>query len=655
MSGNKRKPGGKWNQSGGRAHGALAKTVKTINYLDSFRHLGLVDYLEIHAEEQRMEHTNPRRLRKGMSPLQPTAIPFEEEDTAIKALDNEADDREVLMVDDLRLIVGLRVYDRHPDGSPVGRSVSGEEFVATHSRIRQEREIYREGGKMVRIGEVMGVRKGKYMEAPGYVNMVSRTVKERRAPGVLKSIMVRCMPHEAEIAGPLLSSKSLDAAMDQAVAEFAEATGCEIISAAVHRMYNGDLHIHIQYTMVIGVLESKSMLGRRALKAWKEEAVKMAREALMADDVKKPNSSALGARKKRLIAEGKLTPEPEAQIEYRKFKGLRSLREDVILGYSFRQKLNLVRLAEDADDAVLADHVIKRNDERARFRPIVQCADSDLEAKYLDLWLERTWRRLVKAQLPAEALEKIRVTGVEAARDYADYGTVNVEQDHIEWRKKELALVMEKAAYDDFLLASYEYELRRQAEITTQQRIAEMEEQVAMYRKSAEQAEKSAESAKLAEAAALLMVDRMKEQVVEFGKSAAAAEKSAESAKRAEATALQQVRTMEKQAGDFIKSAAEEAKRSVDAAKIAEVAAELRATALAEKVEQFAKSANDTADILKLIQTILDDPAVRALLVTITELWQKIVELAGRVGLRLGGPEVKVPVKPPKTEGIEME
>lgn len=171
MSGNKRKPGGKWNQSGGRAHGALAKTVKTINYLDSFRHLGLVDYLEIHAEEQRMEHTNPRRLRKGMSPLQPTAIPFEEEDTAIKALDNEADDREVLMVDDLRLIVGLRVYDRHPDGSPVGRSVSGEEFVATHSRIRQEREIYREGGKMVRVGEVMGVRKGKYMEAPGYVAM----------------------------------------------------------------------------------------------------------------------------------------------------------------------------------------------------------------------------------------------------------------------------------------------------------------------------------------------------------------------------------------------------------------------------------------------------------------------------------------------------
>lgn len=131
--------------------------------------------------------------------------------------------------------------------------------------------------------------------------MVSRTVKERRAPGVLKSIMVRCMPHEAEIAGPLLSSKSLDAAMDQAVAEFAAATGCEIVSAAVHRMYNGDLHIHIQYTMVIGGLETKSKLGRRALKAWKTEAVKMAREALIAEGVKKPNSSALGAKKKRLI------------------------------------------------------------------------------------------------------------------------------------------------------------------------------------------------------------------------------------------------------------------------------------------------------------------------------------------------------------------
>lgn len=182
-----------------------------------------------------------------------------------------------------------------------------------------------------------------------------------------------------------------------------------------------------------------------------------------------------------------------------------------------------------------------------------------------------------------------------------------------------------------------------------------MKKEVAKFGDSAQQAEKSAESAKLAEAAALLMVDRMKQQVVEFGKSAAAAEKSAESAKRAEATALQQVRTMEKQAGDFIKSAAEEAKRFVDAAKMAEVAAELRATALAEKVEQFAKSANDTADIQKLIQAILDEPAVRALLETITELWQKIVELAARVGLQLGGPEVKVPVKPPKTEGMEME
>lgn len=88
---------------------------------------------------------------------------------------------------------------------------------------------------------------------------------------------------------------------------------------------------------------------------------------MTADGVENPNPSALGAKKERLIAEGKLTPKPETQIEYRKFKGLRSLREDVFPGYSFRQKLNLVRLAEDAEDSVLADHLMRRNDERARF------------------------------------------------------------------------------------------------------------------------------------------------------------------------------------------------------------------------------------------------------------------------------------------------
>lgn len=58
-------------------------------------------------------------------------------------------------------------------------------------------------------------------------------------------------------------------------------------------------------------------------------------------------------------------------------------------------------------------------------------------------------------------------------------------------------------------------------------------------------------------------------------------------------------------------------------------------------VEQFAKSTKNFADIMTLIQTILDEPAVRELLETIEALRQKIVELAARVGLPLGEREIQ--------------
>ena len=601
---------GKKNQSGGREVDALARTNKGGNSNSFDDHMAKEDRLRKDREKQMQGHMNDVRARKGLPKAKPMVEPLVGDDTAVKTLERDEDDRELLVVDDHRLILGLRVYDRLPDGGPVGRSATGDEFVATHRRIRRERKNYRElDGSMVQVGKVFGVRKGEYMKTLDK-HMKTRSETRRRAPGVIKSIMVRLMPHEAENSTSWLATKpaAVEAAMDRTVAEFSAATGCEILTAAVHRMSNMDLHIHVQYTMVIGGLESKWMLGRGGLKAWKKKAAMLAREALAADGIEDPNPSAVGAKKKRLVAEGKLEPKPVAKIEYRKAKGLRSLRDDAILGYSFRQKLNLVRLAEEAGEAALANRVISHNDGRGRFRPIAKSADADLEKKYLDLWLERVWRQSVKAELPPETLEKLVVAGVAAAQDYADYGTVMVEETHIARRKEEL----EQSASESAMLADYENELfRREVEDAALQKIAAMEEQVAAFRKSAEEAEKSVAAAKNAEAAA-----------------------------------LQQVRTMEKQVDQFIKSADEEAKQSIEEAKRAEAAAERRAAAMEKQVEQIAESTKDTAAILTLIQAILDDPAVRALLESIEALWEKIVELGGRVGLHLGEPQLKKEIKP---------
>jgi hypothetical protein len=460
---NGRRGGGKKNQPGGREGNAMAKTNKSANSNSFDEHLAQKERLRRDGEKQRLEHIRRARRKRGQPTEKVDAITILDGETAVKKLPDEDADRNLLLIDDHSLIVGLRTYERNPDGSPVGRTVTSDEFVATHRRVRRERERYRElDGTLVSVGEVVRKRKGRDMET--LTSKMELRDDLRRAPCVLKSIMVRLMPHEAEIAGGELKGKSLDAAMDRVVTEYAAATGCEVISAAVHRMSGKDLHIHIQYTLVIGGVESKSMLGRR-LVPWKRMAAEMARAALMQEGVENPNPSAIGAMKKRLIADEKLDPAPVAGIEYRKIKGRRSLRDDAILGYSFRMKLNLVRLAEDAGDPALGNRVIARNDERKRFRPIARREDADLERQYLDLWLERAWRNSVKAELPEEALERIRVAGVDAAKDYAELGTVMVEEFHIKRRKLELRKEADEIELAAQYAAAYEAELfRREVE-----------------------------------------------------------------------------------------------------------------------------------------------------------------------------------------------
>jgi hypothetical protein len=267
------------------------------------------------------------------------------------------------------------------------------------------------------------------------------------------------MPHEAIIAGPLLKQEHLDRAVDETVRAFVLAMGresethglgCEALSAAAHRMGMDDLHIHIPFTMIVDGVESPTKLGR-ILKPWKEKASAMARAALMAEGVESPGPRRIAAAKKKLIESGELEPEPLAKQEYRKFPGKRSLRQEHILGYSFRMKLNLVRAAEEGGRPDLAQAVTDKHDESGCFRRYAFPTEADKaefqrklnlkiyteEDAFLDLWLERTWRNAVKAQLPAEVVQEMIEAGVAAAEDYTKYGTVMVEQTHIDRLKRE--------------------------------------------------------------------------------------------------------------------------------------------------------------------------------------------------------------------------
>lgn len=163
----------------------MAKTNKTITTVKSDGHLGLEDHLSEDSLKQ-LEHANKVRAEKGLPPISYddlALLPDQPDDVGTKTLDEQGD-RELVAGSDL--IVGLRVYSR-TGGIPVGRGVEGAEFCAVHSRVRREREIYRElNGQKVKVGAV-----SKRSDKTG-----KRKDLTRKAPGILKSIMVRLMAHE---------------------------------------------------------------------------------------------------------------------------------------------------------------------------------------------------------------------------------------------------------------------------------------------------------------------------------------------------------------------------------------------------------------------------------------------------------------------------
>lgn len=443
-----RKGGGKKNQAGGREHDAMAMTDKTLNSYDSDAHLSMENKLQKDSLRQQREHMDNVRARKG----RPRKFRGDEpaEDTKPVDLKDEEDDRKILLVDDERLIVGRRLYDRQPDGTPAGKNAASDEFMARHGELRRERCRHLDrDGTHVEVGKVIRERKGRDVETPKMLG--GERDKNRRASAVIKSIMARLMPHEARIAAGELSGEALDAAMDFVVTGFQAATGCEIISAVAHRMTDHDLHIHIQYTMVVA---QEKQVGEHSKikKAWDKVASDMAREALRAVNVHNPNSSAIGAMTKKLKKAGKITQPPTVKVVYRKIKGRRFMGKGSILGYSLRHKLNLTRLAQEAGDNALGKRVIDMKDQPGRFAPIAARTDQDLEEKYLDVWLERTWRKTVKECMSQEFLEKMKSAGVQAAKDYADYGTSMPEAFDLEGRKKQL----DKMEYDLFLEQKYQ-------------------------------------------------------------------------------------------------------------------------------------------------------------------------------------------------------
>lgn len=413
---------GKRNQPGKRSGRGMARVEKALNSPHSDGHLFRRKQLAQDSVKQE-EFINRIRANSGLPPIKRRQA--SEDRTSV-----EFHEGDLLGIEFGDLILAQRIYSRNENGGLVGDYKSEAECVAVHSRVRRERAVYRElDGRMVTAGDVVGIRKGKYMKP--------RKDDKRRAPGVLRSIMVRLMPHEGEIAGEFITPEGLAKAMDRTVGQFANALGCDVVSAVVHRMSGWDCHIHLQYTMIQAFEETPSMLGRR-LKPWREKASAMARAALKAEEVESPAPRSVGDKIKTLVESGELEPKPVAGIEYRKTPGKRSLLENAIMGYSFRHKLNLLRVAEEARDMELAEKVIRMRDGPGRFRPFAERDDSELEERYLDLWLERVWRSSIREELPEVALAKLLPAGVASVTDYVTYGTVLVEETHLDRRKAEL-------------------------------------------------------------------------------------------------------------------------------------------------------------------------------------------------------------------------
>ncbi|MBK1815753.1 hypothetical protein JIN84_09000 [Luteolibacter yonseiensis] len=495
----KRKGPDKGSKVRGNPNGkTLSPTSKTVTSEDMLEHMGIVLRLMKDAASTQRHHVSRLRKELGLPPnaALPDAVGDKDGHSrdyfpTVPEIDGDTlkdvERKEAacgLLLEEGSVIAGLRIYRAKAgsgeDDAWLAKSIpveGGREWVNHNKKLIKERATYSELNRLiVTAGEAIGERKGE--------DVGRRKEKIRYATSPLKTITARLMPHEAEILFGSLSGNGLDRAMDSLKKDFEHEIGCEVASMAVHRMRNNDLHVHVQYTMVLEVEMPKKAYG--PLKnEWEKKAVDCARQSLFAEG-KRDFPAAVGKRKKLLIEQGVIPPPPK-RTRFEKQKGNRNLKTNSLLGYSFKFKLNMLRAAQAfPEETELAEKIAQRGDKKGDFRDkFLFRTDEEIQAERLDYWLERRWRESVAAEVPEEIRARLPAAALEEARKYAIHGTTQVEAFHLELHRDatekqlvdsetQLTRILDEAADLEIRMANLAAELQRQ-NLALDQRVIEVE------------------------------------------------------------------------------------------------------------------------------------------------------------------------------------
>ena len=499
---------------GNKSGKALSGISKAITGIGSLEHMAIAMRLLMDSLAAEKFHVAKLRTLMNLPPLPTAEVSPGDDDGKSMVYDATTD---LMATGDQ--IVGLWVYTR---GAPP-RALSipeGKVWVDHNLAVIKERSTYREiNGKFVTAGEVAGKRKNWQNKKTKKVEHRTNLVRLGASP--LRTIAVRLMPHEALTVGKSMTKTELARAVERTVKAMEERLGCEVISVAVHRMKKGDLHIHLQYTMVLPIEEkSADMRLSGDMRKWKQRVTPAARLSVI-EEGRPLTPVAIGKRIKELEKKGEIDPRPTEALpvlglpRFEKKIALKNLRNDAILGYSFKFKLNLVREIEtvrkatvnQTDKAEVLDALWQKVAERgdatsAKFQKLAKESDEALESRYVDLWLEREWRTAVVAELPEATRAKLPAAAIEEAQKYAQHGTTRVEQTHLDRHNKDVARRLQAAADAMENTINQISEFQRQIEL-----------EKASLKRLADQAAKDRQAAEKLEDAAVEGLDQARQKI----------------------------------------------------------------------------------------------------------------------------------------------